>query len=338
MNGVKMRVPEIKTYLTLWETLGTRPCRLAWGEIFLGLKTGVVDAAEGPISSAFSAKFHEAAKHVIRTDHSMSSAHITINEKAYQDLRPRAAADRDRRPRKEAVAGHATSRRKETEDAVAQDGGRGRQAAQIDMAPIQAQAQAAVAKMEKDGAWSPACGRRSRTSSSSTGSRTQLLRLAIEGEPRGSQPWLFRCASSSACSMRRACGALARHRPDRHHGGGHHRPGVHALRSSIGRSPGSRSRDLRLHLDGLRRRQRRLEARPAHHDRDLRRASAAAREAASRILVYLIVIAVLWLLVREAGKVMDVESRSTLDLAAVAGAAQLVLFDAARGLVPSRCW
>ena len=29
LNGVKMRVPEIKTYLTLWETLGTRPSRLA---------------------------------------------------------------------------------------------------------------------------------------------------------------------------------------------------------------------------------------------------------------------------------------------------------------------
>jgi TRAP-type C4-dicarboxylate transport system substrate-binding protein len=42
-----MRVPEIKTYLTLWETLGTRPSRLAWGEIYLGLKTGVVEAAEG---------------------------------------------------------------------------------------------------------------------------------------------------------------------------------------------------------------------------------------------------------------------------------------------------
>ena len=53
LNGVKMRVPEIKTYLTLWETLGTRPSRLAWGEIYLGLKTGVVEAAEGPISSAY---------------------------------------------------------------------------------------------------------------------------------------------------------------------------------------------------------------------------------------------------------------------------------------------
>ncbi|MEQ1807742.1 MAG: TRAP transporter substrate-binding protein, partial [Burkholderiaceae bacterium] len=78
MNGVKMRVPEIKTYLTLWETLGTRPSRLAWGEIYLGLKTGVVEAAEGPISSAYAAKFHEAATNVIRTDHLMSLSLIHI--------------------------------------------------------------------------------------------------------------------------------------------------------------------------------------------------------------------------------------------------------------------
>ncbi len=88
LNGVKMRVPEIKTYLTLWETLGTRPSRLAWGEIYLGLKTGVVEAAEGPISSAYSAKFHEAATNVIRTDHLMSSAHITVNDKAFSALPP----------------------------------------------------------------------------------------------------------------------------------------------------------------------------------------------------------------------------------------------------------
>ena len=46
---IKMRVPEIRTYLLLWQTLGTKPARVAWGEVFLGLKTGVIDAAEGPV-------------------------------------------------------------------------------------------------------------------------------------------------------------------------------------------------------------------------------------------------------------------------------------------------
>ena len=59
---------------------------MAWAEVFLGLKTGVIDAAEGPVGSAYAQKFHQAAKYVMRTDHLMSSQHITINDKVYQSL------------------------------------------------------------------------------------------------------------------------------------------------------------------------------------------------------------------------------------------------------------
>lgn len=154
LNGVKMRVPEIKTYMTLWETLGTRPSRLAWGEIYLGLKTGVVEAAEGPISSAYAAKFHEAAPNVIRTDHLLSSAHITMNEKAYaalpadqQKLLTDCAGD--------AVRNTRTLAQQETEDVVRKMGAEGAKVTTIDKAPVQKRAREGVAKMEKDGAWTP---------------------------------------------------------------------------------------------------------------------------------------------------------------------------------------
>ncbi len=154
LGGVKMRVPEIKTYLTLWETLGTRPSRLAWGEIYLGLKTGVVEAAEGPISSAFAAKFHEAAPNVTRTDHLMSSAHITVNEKAFlalppdlQKLMTDCAVDAVQNTRKAAQA--------ETEDVVRKMVSEGAKVSNIDKAPIQQRAKEGVTKMEKDGAWTP---------------------------------------------------------------------------------------------------------------------------------------------------------------------------------------
>src|SRR6185295_18772043 len=153
MSGIKMRVPEIKVYVKLWETLGARPSRLAWAEVFLGLKNGVVDAAEGPVSAAFAAKFHEAAKHIIRTDHIYSSAHITINEKAYQDLGPElqqiilTAA-------KEAVTWTRDQSNKDTEDALAKMAAAGATLHKIDASPIRARSEAAVADMEQDGAWS----------------------------------------------------------------------------------------------------------------------------------------------------------------------------------------
>jgi tripartite ATP-independent transporter DctP family solute receptor len=153
LNGVKMRVPEIKTYLTLWETLGTRPSRLAWGEVYLGLKTGVVEAAEGPISSAYSAKFHEAAKYVVRTDHLMSSSHITINDKAFQRL----PADQQKiliDAAREATQWTRQLAQKETEDTVKKMGAEGATIMPINRGPINDKAREAVAIMEKDGSWS----------------------------------------------------------------------------------------------------------------------------------------------------------------------------------------
>ena len=154
ISGIKMRVPEIKVYVKLWETLGARPSRLAWAEVFLGLKNGVVDAAEGPVSAAFSAKFHEAVKHVIRTDHIYSSAHVTINEKAYQDLGPElqqlvtAAAQ-------EAVAWARDQSAKDTDEALAKRAAAGATMHKIVVSAIQGKSQAAVADMEREGAWSP---------------------------------------------------------------------------------------------------------------------------------------------------------------------------------------
>ena len=153
ISGIKMRVPEIKVYVKLWETLGARPSRLAWAEVFLGLKNGVVDAAEGPVSAAFAGKFHEAAKHIIRTDHIYSSAHITINEKAYQELAPElqqilATAA------KEAVAWTRDQSAKDTEEALAKMTAAGAILHKVDISAIQARSQSAVADMEKDGAWS----------------------------------------------------------------------------------------------------------------------------------------------------------------------------------------
>lgn len=152
LKDVKMRVPEIKTYLTLWETLGTRPSRLAWGEIYLGLKTGVVEAAEGPISSAYAAKFHEAVKNVIRTDHLMSSAHITMNEKTYAAL-PADSQKLLSDCATEAVQATRKSAQTETEDVVRKMVAEGATVSAIDKAPIQQRAKEGVAKMEKDGAW-----------------------------------------------------------------------------------------------------------------------------------------------------------------------------------------
>lgn len=153
LDGLKMRVPEIKTYLLLWQTLGTKPSRVAWAEVFLGLKTGTIEAAEGPVSAAYAQKFHQAASFLVRTDHLVSTYHITMNDKSYAALSPdlqKLLTDTAR----ETVAWARKEAEGETEGLVQKMAGEGATVVKVDPAPFAAKALAGVQKMEDDGEWS----------------------------------------------------------------------------------------------------------------------------------------------------------------------------------------
>jgi TRAP-type C4-dicarboxylate transport system substrate-binding protein len=153
LRGLKMRVPDIRAYLLLWQTLGTQPSRVAWGEVFLGLRTGVIDAAEGPTLSALAARFHQAAPQVVRTDHVISAAQISMNEQAYQRLSPElkeivtAAA-------REAMAWQQEQSVRELDAAYDQMRREGATVGTVDRAPFVAAALEGVATMERDNVWS----------------------------------------------------------------------------------------------------------------------------------------------------------------------------------------
>jgi tripartite ATP-independent transporter DctP family solute receptor len=86
VEGLKMRVPQIRAYLELWKEFGARPTQVAWGEVYLALKTGVVEAAEGPPSAAGKLKFHEAARELSISNHVFDTAMFVINEKRFARL------------------------------------------------------------------------------------------------------------------------------------------------------------------------------------------------------------------------------------------------------------
>ena len=152
LAGLKMRVPEIRAYLLLWQTLGTQPSRLAWGEIYLGLSTGTVEAAEGPVASAFAANLHQAAPHVMRTDHLVSTYHITINDETFQSLSPEHQQILLDTAREVTQWGRAEAER-ETEATVQQMADAGATIHEVDVAPFAEKARAGVEEMEADGVW-----------------------------------------------------------------------------------------------------------------------------------------------------------------------------------------
>jgi tripartite ATP-independent transporter DctP family solute receptor len=152
MKDMKMRVPEIKAYLMVWEALGTWPSRVTWGEVYLAMKTGVVEGAEGPISATYGVKFHEAAPHGYLTNHIISSAHITVNEKTYQSLPPDLRKFVEEAAR-EAVAWARSEAQKVQEETLAKMRAEGAKIAPLDTQAFQARLREAVGKAEAEGLW-----------------------------------------------------------------------------------------------------------------------------------------------------------------------------------------
>jgi tripartite ATP-independent transporter DctP family solute receptor len=80
LKGMKMRVPDIKSYLESAEALGMGTAQVAWGETYLALQQGVVDACESPIDSIYTMKFYETTKHVEMTEHIRDSVMVYMNQ------------------------------------------------------------------------------------------------------------------------------------------------------------------------------------------------------------------------------------------------------------------
>ena len=88
LKGVKLRMPGSREWLFLGEALGATPTPLAFGEVYLGLKTGTIDGQDNPLPTVRSAKFYEVTKQITLTSHLVDSLFICISNKAWNSLSP----------------------------------------------------------------------------------------------------------------------------------------------------------------------------------------------------------------------------------------------------------
>ena len=86
MKGLKIRVPESKLFVGLFKALGCSPTPVAYGEIYMALQTGVVEAADGASSQLSTLKHYEQTNYLIMTKHIRGMIWLNINEKFYQSL------------------------------------------------------------------------------------------------------------------------------------------------------------------------------------------------------------------------------------------------------------
>ncbi|MFZ4479389.1 MAG: sialic acid TRAP transporter substrate-binding protein SiaP [Rhodoferax sp.] len=88
LKGVKLRMPGSREWLFLGEALGATATPLAFGEVYLGLKTGTIDAQDNPLPTVKSAKFFEVTKQITLTSHLVDVLFIGVSNKLWDSLSP----------------------------------------------------------------------------------------------------------------------------------------------------------------------------------------------------------------------------------------------------------
>jgi tripartite ATP-independent transporter DctP family solute receptor len=86
LQGIKLRVPEGKWRVKMFQTYGANPSPMKFSEVFTALQTGVMDGQENPFTQIYSAKFHEVQKHLSLTGHVYTPAYATVGMRKWSSL------------------------------------------------------------------------------------------------------------------------------------------------------------------------------------------------------------------------------------------------------------
>ncbi|HEX2567337.1 MAG TPA: TRAP transporter substrate-binding protein [Burkholderiales bacterium] len=86
LQGIKLRVPEGKWRVKMFQAYGANPSPMKYSEVFTALQTGVMDGQENPFAQIFSAKFYEVQKYLSLTGHVYSPAYLAVGLKKWNSL------------------------------------------------------------------------------------------------------------------------------------------------------------------------------------------------------------------------------------------------------------
>jgi TRAP-type transport system periplasmic protein len=86
LQGIKLRVPEGKWRVKMFQAYGANPSPMKLSEVFTALQTGVMDGQENPFTQIYSSKFQEVQKYLSLTGHVYTPAYITVGAKKWASL------------------------------------------------------------------------------------------------------------------------------------------------------------------------------------------------------------------------------------------------------------
>ncbi|WP_180355971.1 TRAP transporter substrate-binding protein [Aliirhizobium smilacinae] len=86
LSGLKIRTPNSPTRIMAFQTLGAAPTTLALGEVYMGLKQGIIDGQENPLSVIKEFSLFETQSHISLTNHIYTPITLVMNGAAFDAL------------------------------------------------------------------------------------------------------------------------------------------------------------------------------------------------------------------------------------------------------------
>jgi TRAP-type C4-dicarboxylate transport system substrate-binding protein len=92
LQGLKIRVPQLRIWVDFWALLGCAPTPLPYSEQYSALSTGIIDAIDSDVFSVQGFRFYEQARHLTMTGHWFLPKAVRVNA-AWLDSLPQDLQD-----------------------------------------------------------------------------------------------------------------------------------------------------------------------------------------------------------------------------------------------------
>lgn len=86
LKGMLIRGPDQPIYLEAIRAMGATPTPVAFSDLYMALRQGVVDGQENPIPTIYSYKYYEAQKFIMLTGHMIRTIAVGANAKWFDGL------------------------------------------------------------------------------------------------------------------------------------------------------------------------------------------------------------------------------------------------------------
>jgi len=93
-KGIRVRTMSLPSHQKIMQALGAEAYPMAWGEVYAGLQTGVIDGQMNPVPTVTFAKFNEVQGYLTLTNHLFSPYTFMLSKAFWDDL----TADQQKNP------------------------------------------------------------------------------------------------------------------------------------------------------------------------------------------------------------------------------------------------